>query len=224
MDYLISFLSIACAIINTMETSAGTAEKALEIRRFTPEARLALEKEGYIIYDLIGESVKSLREAGKRFWTKWHSEEAYQDFEARTSMCSQVAIKPHFFLSDSNFKTLKEQEEMVKRFSQELVRKLRKETQVKNLGIEVIIGEASDYAEVTFRHLEKTGERLFGESDHYYSTRTKTPIDGSDNADVAHVGVHHAVHGLTIQHRSPNETGDSIFVFPLVVPVGNTQS
>lgn len=151
------------------ETDRGKIElNQGETKRFSPEAREALEKLGYRISPLTGQSIKTLREAGKilKLTSIWRKD--FPDFEALTSRLSEVAINSsQLFLPDSNNKTLAEQEKMVEEFSQKLSKKIE--------GVEAIIGEAPDYVELTFAHLEATGEYLFGKKYNYGCARTKTP-------------------------------------------------
>jgi hypothetical protein len=140
-------------------------EQSVEIKRFTPEAQEVLEKQGYVIYGLNGESIKSLLDdrspksltrrdwnAKKPFYSTWHNNSP--EFEAISSMQSEVAINPtEIFLPDSNIKSLKEQEILVDRFSIELAKKVP--------GASAIIGQASDYAAVVFQHLDATQEHLY---------------------------------------------------------------
>src|SRR5207244_1274346 len=95
--------------------------QTVETKRFTHEGREALEKQGYVIYNLMGESIKSLKEAKRPFYSKWHN--AFPKFEALPSMHSAVAINlDNLFLPESNNKSLKQQEALVQKFSQGLGR------------------------------------------------------------------------------------------------------
>lgn len=181
-------------------------EKLVKIQSFPIETQQALKKEGFLIYPLTGQSMKSLKEAGKKFWSTWHK--AYSDFEALSSRLSQVAINPQkLFLPDSNRKSLSKQEEMVANFSQELSRKIK--------GVKAIIGEAPDYIELAFAHLETTGEYLFGEKYNYHYARTKTLINDSE---VANVGCFSRKFGLQITRWRPRHSLESIWAVPILVP------
>lgn len=153
-----------------------TPETPVEIKRFSQEQREALEKQGFVIYGLTGQSIKTLRDNGHKFWSDWHK--SLPDFEALGSMHSEVAINPSKpFLPKSNNKTLAQQEDMVGKFSEELGKKVK--------GVKAIIGQAPDYVELVFAHLDSTKEYLFGAKDNYDYARTKTPTGGSH---VAYVG------------------------------------
>ena len=186
---------------------AQTPEAPIEIKRFSQEQKEALEKQGFVIYGLTGQSIKTLRDAGRKFWSTWHKD--FPDFEALGSMHSEVAINPsNLFLPRSNNKTLAQQEEMVSEFSEELVKKVQ--------GVKAIIGQASDYEELAFRHLDATKEYLFGAKDKYNSARTKTPTGGSH---VAYVGNFSAGHGLDVRDWHAVDGRGNVHAAPLVVPV-----
>lgn len=181
------------------------AEVLAELLRFSDEAREVLPKEGYRIYTLTGQSIRSEREAGRKFWSTWHRD--YPDFEALMSMHSEVAINPEqLFIPKSNNKTLDQQLELITKFSKDLGKKVK--------GVEAIMGEAPDYVELAFSHLEATGDRLFGEKYNYNYARTKTPV----GAGVARVGDFRAAYGLCVDHWDRGHGGSSVFASPLVVP------
>lgn len=177
------------------------------IIRFSDEAREQLAKERYIIYSLTGQSIKTLKDAGRRFWSTWHKE--YPDFEALQSRLSEVAINPkQLSLVKSKNKTFSQQLGLVARFSQDLSRKV--------LGVEAIIAEAPDYIELAFAHLDATGQRLFGEDFDSGYARTVTPVGDR----VADVGNFNAASGLHVVRWHPDDWSDRLWAAPLVVPSG----
>ena len=181
-------------------------EASVEIKRFSPEQREALKKEGYLIYSLTGQSIKTLRESGCKFWSAWHGQ--FPDFEALVSRQSEVAINPNrLFLRRSNYKTLRQQEAMVEEFSQELGKKVP--------GVKAIIGQAPDYIELAFRHLDATKNYLFGAKYNYGYARTKTSKGSSIVADVGHFD---ADFGLDVSWNAVHGYGH-VHAVPLVVPV-----
>lgn len=191
--------------IASLEESQKTP---VEIKRFSQEAREALEKQGLVIYGLTGQSIKTLRDSGRKFWSRWH--EDLPDFEALGSMYSEVAINPNkLFLPESNNKTLSQQEDMVEKFSKELGKKVQ--------GVKAIIGQAPDYAELAFAHFDATEEYLFGAKYNYDYVRTKTPTSGSN---VANVGRFFADLGLGVNRWSAGNGLGFVHVAPLVVPTG----
>ena len=182
-------------------------EAPVEIKRFSPEQREALEKEGYLVYGLTGQSIKALRDSGRKFWSIWH--EKFPDFEALVSMQSEVAINPDkLFLPRSNNKTLKQQEDMVGKFSQELGKKVP--------GVKAIIGDAPDYVELAFQHLDAAKDYLFGVKYNCDFARTKTPVRGSV---VACVGCSGADGGWYVGRWVAGGGGGDVRAAPLVVPV-----
>ena len=177
-----------------------------EIKRFSAEQREALGKQGFVIYGLTGQSIKSLRDSGHKFRSDWHK--SLPDFEALGSMHSEVAINPNRpFLPKSYNKTFTEQEDMIDKFSEELEKRVK--------GVKAIIGQASDYVELTFAHLDSTKEYLFGTKDNYDYARTKTPTSGSF---VARVGNFDVDNGLYVSRWLADDGIDSVHAAPLVVP------
>lgn len=184
-----------------------TPEAPVEIKRFSQEAREALEKQGFVIYGLTGQSIRSLRDSGHKFLSTWYK--GLPDFEALGSMHSEVAINPNKpFLPKSNNKTLTQQEEMVGKFSEELGKKIK--------GVKAIIGQAPDYVELAFVHQDSTKEYLFGAKNNYHYARTKTPTSSSN---VVHVGYFNAGHGLGVRDWDRDFGRDVMHAAPLVVPV-----
>lgn len=183
-------------------------EQPVGIRKFSDQTKDVLKQEGYLVYPLTGQSIRSLREAGKPFWSTWHRD--YPDFENLPSRLSEVAINPDpkkFFLPKSNSKTLTEQEEMIKDYSKQLAKRL--------VSVKAVLGEAPDYVELAFAHLDATGEYLFGEKYSYDYTRTKTL---TAEARVACVGGFVAADGLSIDRWRPDDSISGLWSVPLVVP------
>lgn len=179
-----------------------------EARRFSDGAREALSREGYVIYALSGQSIRTLRESDRKFWSIWHGGSQYEAFETKGSMVSEVAIKPDaLFIRGSNNKTLKQQKDLIAKFSTGLGKEIK--------GVEAIMGEAPDYVELAFAHLDATDDRLFGEKYDYKYARTKTPTVVSD---VASVGSFVAVNGLRVDRWYCDDGRSFIFASPLVVP------
>jgi len=172
---------------------------------FTSEQQMILERKNFIIYQLTGQSVVSLREQGYPFWSYWYEDEP---LEAVVSFRTEVAINPHtFFLPKSNEKTLDEQLSMMEEFSRKI------ESDV--AGTIAILGNVADYTELAFVHLRKKGQRLFGKDFDYHYTRTTTPVDESL---VALVGCFEDDGGLSIDFNHKNDCYRSVWVVPLVIP------
>ena len=192
-----------------LPTAPAAKETApVEIKRFSDEAREALTKEGYVIYALSGQSIRGLRESGRKFWSTWHTDSQYEAFETKGSMASEVAVKPDaLFIPKSNNRTLGQQEDLIAKFSLDLGKKVK--------GVEAIMGEAPDYVELAFAYLDATGERLFSEKYGYNYTRTKTPTVDSHVADVRNF---YAGNGLQVDDWDRDRGYSSVFASPLVVP------
>lgn len=177
-----------------------------EVRRFSAATGQALEKEGYLIYELTGRSIGSLKEAGFPFQSTWHKD--YPDLENLGSSKTEVAVNPEkLVLPKSNNKTLKEHEKMMGEFNLMLVRKIP--------GVKAVIGQTPDYGELVFLHFDKTGQRLFGEKQDFSFARTKTLVGGG-NAVVGNFSVEY---GLEVfRCRDPKDRRAGIWLAPLVVP------
>jgi hypothetical protein len=179
----------------------------VEVRRFSNEAKEALEEDGYIIITLTGQSIASLRQAGRRFC-------GYQDpqTQALTSMQSEVAFNPsQLFLPKSNNITLTQQEKMIERFSQRLAEKTP--------GVEAIMGGAADYIDLAFTHLDATGNRLFGEEYDYDWARTNTPhLSSAGYAVIVGCFSSKKEKGLDVNSFEGDRGAPFVFAAPLVVP------
>lgn len=102
------------------------AEVVTEPQRFSDESREVLTKEGYRVYTLTGQSIRTLRESGRKFWSTWHQDSQYETFETKGSLVSEVAVKPDaLFIPKSNNKTLRQQEDLIAKFSTDLGKKLK---------------------------------------------------------------------------------------------------
>ena len=180
-------------------------EKIGDVVRFSPEQRKGLERKGYLVYGLTGQTIATLRDTGHPFWSTWHQGEAIEQVR---SMLTEVAVNPkNLFLQDSNRKTLDEQLAMVEKFGRKIAGEVK--------GITAILGSAPDYTELAFAHQDKRGQRLFGKDFNYDYTRTTTPTGGSV---VAVVGFFAAGGGLSVVrwHRAARNGG--LWAAPLVVP------
>ncbi len=185
-------------------------EDPIEIKCFSDEQRDVLDENGYIIYDLSGESVNTQKQTRNATYL------TREDIGPVTSMCSQVAINPkELFLPDSNNKTLRQQELLVEKFSQGLEKKLR------GISVKAIIGEAPDYVELDSKHYDATyygdGLHLF-ERDEYISrfARTKTPTGNSSVAQVGWVKSYRS--GIEVKHLHAMVGDPYVYAAPLIVP------
>lgn len=180
-------------------------ERVSEVTHFSREQRKKLERKGYIVYSLTGQTIASLRDTGHQFWSTWHIGEPIEQYK---SMLTEVAIKPkNLFLPNSTSKTLDEQIATVEHFGKKIGDEVK--------SVTAILGSVPDYAELAFLHLAITGKRLFGSDYGYDYTRTTTPTDGPF---VAVVGAFNADYGLRIYDRDGDSRFDYIWASPLVVP------
>lgn len=188
------------------QVAVETETTPIELRRFSQKAKEALRREGYAVYGLTGQSIASVRDSRRKFWSTWHKD--YPEFEALTSMHAEVAINlGKLLLPKSNNKTLGQQEDLIARFSEDLGTRVQ--------GVEAIMGEAPDYVDLAFAHLNDTGDYLFGERDGYNYARTKTPTVGSS---VALIGCFTPVRGLGVNSWRAGHGNGYVFAAPLVVP------
>lgn len=180
-------------------------KEGANISRFSAEQRKGLERKGYLVYNLTGQTIATLRNAGHPFWSTWHQGEAIEQVR---SMLTEVAVNPKsLFLQDSNRKTLDEQLAMVENFGRKLSGEVK--------GVAAILGTAPDYAELAFAHLDQKGQRLFGKDFDYDYTRTTTPTGESH---VALVGSFNGDLGLRVHDWVQSGRHDDIWAAPLVVP------
>lgn len=192
--------------VATPKTSKETAPA--EVKRFTDEAREKLTREGHLIYTIGGQSIATMRDAGRPFWSTWHKD--YPEIEALTSTYSEIAINPDpvkFFIPRSNNERLDRQLEMVDDYSNKLSKKVK--------GVQAVLGQMPDYADLAFSHLDATKDRLFGEKYDYRYTRTQTPTVGTS---VACVGGFIADDGLSVGNWAHDVGNSGVFASPLVVP------
>ncbi len=138
-------------------------EKILRpILKFADQDRESLEKQGLMVLEFNGESVKSLLKKGFSFWSTLGLDGRRELLE-QTARRSQVAVDPRQpLLSQSTRCTYYQQLGLLNRYSD----------QYRSMpGVEVVIGDVPDYAELAFAYFNATnGEALFRE----FYTRTHT--------------------------------------------------
>jgi len=182
-------------------------------RMFTPEAIAGLEKEGYDIYELFGESVQTLLEQGKSIDVQNMMYRPPKDSKDLKEMLesparkTQVAIKPNaLFLDEAQGLPFDWQEEMVRTHSEKLREKIP--------GVKAIIGKLPDYLELNFA--------LDEEADYNIDTlqiRTSTVFDSYREKDLCATltfgaGINPQLDSLSKEGTSHNAS----FIIPLVVP------
>jgi hypothetical protein len=183
-----------------------TSREIHKIIRFSSKDRIVLEKQGYVIIELLGNSLADLRNDKLPVYVLGFERFESHPFERQSSMCTQVAVNPKdFFLSDSGNKTLEEQKAMIHAYSDNVRMSIP--------GVVAVMGSVSDYAELSFAYCSKTGEQLFSKPgirsasyvmpDHSQTAWLYSP---EDRVDVY-------VQNIVCDAESPN-----LWAAPLVVP------
>lgn len=169
---------------------SGQSENSVNVPNFTPETVHNLEKAGYWIGELTGESIATLRAAGKPIQSDWHKD--FPDFEAKRSRKSQVAFRPdQLFLPESHYRTFDECQRLIESFDKKLERQAFG-------NAEAIMGEAPDWVELAFKYSQLPSIRLFGSRYHFGFTRTATVIEGELGEMQTYVGNFDEEKGLYI--------------------------
>ena len=194
--------------------NGATPERPLEVSRFNDVDREALLKAGALIYELTGETIEDQQGAGRKFW---YVTDGGDKLLEKPSRRGEIAIFPdpnEFFIPESGGKSLADQEKLASRDTKALQKRLNTK------GLKVIIPEeASTLTEITFKHLEETGEWLFGERYGYNYGRTKNSTNKSGSS-VAVVGSAFLDNGLFVNDWDRGDGFDSVRVVRLVVPSG----
>jgi hypothetical protein len=195
--------------------SANSETLRPEVKRFSSEAREALQQQGYVIYELKGESIQSLKDAGRPIKQTWENHLphhtykhsfSYPEFDEMQSMRSEVAVNPEKpFLRWSGFRRFKGQEASVRRFSKRLNKRVP--------GAEAKMGEAPDYIELAFQHQDKTGKQLYTEP----HPVTKSFYKGADTPQVATISFH-PEGSIWVQSWITEMSHHGIGAMPLIVP------
>lgn len=176
-----------------------------EIPRFSPEQREALEKEGYVIYELTGKTIEDLRGVvGNYHQPMWLQYDPID--KSVKSKTSEVAINPEkLFLPESDNKRFTEQKSLVAEFSEDISTKIP--------GVEAIIGEAPDYVELA------SLSRLFRHNMNYIRTQTEI----SSGLVYVYVGNLYPSNlypdgGFMVDRGCYDSRLFNLFIVPLVVP------
>jgi hypothetical protein len=180
---------------------------AKEVRKnhlFSESQSNALEKKGYRIYWLTGQSVSHMRNLGFPFFSDWHKGEPFED---QLSMCTDVAFDPkHFYLPDSNRKPLEIQIEMVKEFGNTIEDEIP--------GVTAMVGNVADYAELAFAYQKQKRQRLFGP---YNYACTTSLLPESYAAVIGNV-LDYVYNDVVILRVLQGDMGKYLWAAPLVVP------
>lgn len=157
-----------------------------------------------IIYRLSGKTIRELRDEGNPFWSTWHlGDEGIEELRSKTTL---VAVNSErLFLPNSDGKTLSEQLDLLNTYSLGL--------QSRSGGLmSAIIGEAADYAELTYGLFEHTGRLLFGPKYENAFTRTSTKVS-DENVIVGNFGNDGR---LCLDTIMPDSRSNKVAVAPLV--------
>ncbi len=142
-----------------------------------PEARALLEAKGFTIYPLKGLSLRQQLEAGRPLNTKYWLND--KDFGSKSLSPLQVAVNPNQLFVPGTFdKNRYDQSAVMGKFS----------VRLGIPGVMVTFIDAAYIAELAFAHLDRTGERLFGEKFQNHQTRTTTAISGFSGSNEVVVG------------------------------------
>jgi hypothetical protein len=168
---------------------------------FSEEASKKLQKRGNLIFELRGHCLKTLREDGHEF-SRWHKNKP--EIEEEPSLISEVSINPQMlFLPDSDRKTMDQQDEMLRAYSEELSRDIP--------GVKAVWGQVSDFAELATLHTD-----MFGVEHNFASVRTATKAE--EKPYVLKIGHKDPLRGLQIQLSNPSERCNDIYAPVLIVP------
>ncbi len=121
---------------------------------FNPDARAQLEKEGYSIYHLTGQSMEMMVHSGRV-----HNSESFLQFGRKytkvwklKSMRTEVAFKANEFFLDKNAKSFRQHQELIDRFSRDISNSIE--------DVQVVRGSVADYMELSLSYMETTGNTL----------------------------------------------------------------
>ncbi|OGK12116.1 hypothetical protein A3C98_03955 [Candidatus Roizmanbacteria bacterium RIFCSPHIGHO2_02_FULL_37_15] len=178
----------------------------------TPEQQEGLSQLGYsAVVKLSGLTINELIAFGYQFNSNGEEglspiERGSLSFGEIPSRVSQVAVNPTDpFLADSGLKSLNEQIILIKKLSEQLSAKVP--------GVRVVVGHASDYAELVLRYLADQDVALIRPNIY---ARTVTSV----GHNVVSVGFDPASSGLILDDWPHRSSGWDLRIFPLIVPSG----
>lgn len=202
-----------------MSESKDTPQSGLEtedpvMKRFSQEAREALERDGFWVGKLTRQSIADYEKARRRFYTK--TIDRYPEIKDLPSRNSEVAIgdplnKPYdYILPDYVGKSFSDYFAMIDNYNRDLQEKIP--------GVEAVIGEVSDYVELLCSFRDETGLILL---DGLAYAATKTRVGKS----AISVGLQDNSSGyeLSIYANSTSEDrkwvdSKNLYCLPLVFP------
>lgn len=171
-------------------------------KRFSEEQRRALEERSFVVFDVGGKTLESLKHSGVYFWSEWHKGDI---LERLTTGASEVAVNTSTpFLRGSEGKTVTEQSIIASKYSDEISKGIP--------GVRAVIGSAVDYMAIEAKFKGLTGRSVFrtGSSNNYATTVN------SFNGHQLFAGEFYD--GSSVVSYRFGETYSDIKVMPLVVP------
>ena len=163
------------------------------LKPFTLAEKKALGRNGHLIYPFSFQTIGTQIHTGKPFWYLFNGVD--QQFKEVSSMVGEVAFIPNpkrFYLPGSDYKTFDEQTELIEEYGRVLREGLGLPDHIK-----AVMGQASDYAQLAFRHLEATERYLFGKRYGYYLAQSRTPTGSVGIASVGRFDINEG--GLAVR-------------------------
>jgi len=172
----------------------SSVSSSVEKPHFSDQARNALTKRGFVIYELTGITLSDHRRAGQKMWSNYYEGDTIQGnpIDERPSRISEVAIHPDsnkLFVSSVNDvgkdkQSIQEEGYPLPKGSfvtqENILESKYPSRRLRGIAdVHAEIGSAPDVVEVVFSHYEQTGERLLGKPYGFAYTRTETPVLGN---------------------------------------------
>lgn len=182
------------------------------INAFLPEDRRILLDNSYLICKLTGKTISDLKRGDLAFKI---AQDLELELQQKPSHITEVAFNPNnLFLPDSNYKSLAEQDNLVRLYIEGLRGGLRLK------GVNAGIGRFADYGEIILQHLT-AGNKLLQKGCYLYpSARTRTrvfPEAVSSQNYVVQIGPFES-EGLRVDILSREEGDCEIGAWPLIFP------
>lgn len=177
----------------------------LKTVRFSDEQRGLLEKAGYLVLELRGESIASLKSQGEVFWSNWHRGLPMEYFRSRFS---EVAIgREDPFLQESRSLSVFKQLLLVNEYSRAVSKEIP--------GVHAVMGSAIDYLDLNRCYKKTNGGSLFRNAGSFDNAASTTLT-----ADSHAVYVGESYTGsLVVSYRFGKNGYDDIKAMPLIVPI-----
>jgi len=174
---------------------------------FSSKQESLLRNSGYEMYDLTGQTITSLHEAGNPFQLDWHTYDPFKSISLVSSRVGQVAFHPgKLFLEGSDNMNMPDQLSLFTRYKLAI--------EIEMPGVTAIVGNVADYAELLALHRDRTHRYLFGEEYEFGFARTLTVIEGEGPVIV---GFRHG-QGFSMIPSRGNQSAAGLYIAPLLVP------